>query len=61
VRDGLNSFVFLRVADGSIQRKQVATGLEDDRFIAIHAGLELGDEIAVTQVMGLQTAHASIR
>lgn len=61
VREGLNTFVFVRDSDRSIRRRQVKTGLEDDRYVSIVAGLELGEEVAVTQVMGLQTAHASIR
>ncbi len=61
VRDGLNNFVFMRAEDGSIQRQRVITGWEDDRFVTIVAGLRPGEEVAVTQVMGLQTAYASIR
>lgn len=61
VREGLHAFIFVREADGSIQRKRVTTGVEDDRFVSILSGLEVGEEVAVTQVMGLQTAHASIR
>ena len=61
VRDGLNTYVFVRDANKNIQRRRVATGAEDDRSVAILSGLELGEEVAVSQVMGLQTAYASIR
>jgi multidrug efflux pump subunit AcrA (membrane-fusion protein) len=61
VREGLNAFVFVRSMNGNIERRQVTTGAEDDQHVSILTGLQLGEEVAVTQVMGLQTAHASIR
>ncbi len=61
VREGLIAFVFVRSMNGNIERRQVTTGPEDDQHVSILTGLQLGEEVAVTQVMGLQTAHASIR
>jgi cobalt-zinc-cadmium efflux system membrane fusion protein len=61
VREGLNAFVFVRGSDGTMERRRVMTGAEDDQHVAILGGLQLNEEVAVTQVMGLQTAHASIR
>jgi cobalt-zinc-cadmium efflux system membrane fusion protein len=61
VQDGRNAFVFVRDSNGSIERRRVTRGLEDDRSVSILTGLGVGEEVAVTQVMGLQTAHASIR
>jgi membrane fusion protein (multidrug efflux system) len=61
VREGLIAFVFVRSVNGNIERRQVTTGPEDDQYVSILTGLQLGEEVAVTQVMGLQTAHASIR
>jgi multidrug efflux pump subunit AcrA (membrane-fusion protein) len=61
VTEGTQSFVFVRGTDGNIQRRQIATGVDDGEFVAVLSGIRLGEEVASTQVMGLQTAYASLR
>jgi RND family efflux transporter MFP subunit len=61
IRDGSSAFVFVRDPDGSVERRQVTIGPGDDKLISIVAGVNPGEQVAVTQVMGLQTAYASIR
>jgi RND family efflux transporter MFP subunit len=61
VQDGLRSYVFVRGADETFQRRLVETDRADDRFIEITAGLEAGEPVAVRGAAQLQTAHASLR
>ncbi len=47
--------------EGVYDRRAVETGFADDRFIEITSGLLPGEDIAVSGVAELQTAHASLR
>jgi membrane fusion protein, heavy metal efflux system len=61
IRDGTNSFVFVRKPDGTFDRRMVETGPADDRRIAIVRGLQTGEVVAVAGTAGLQMAYASLR
>jgi multidrug efflux pump subunit AcrA (membrane-fusion protein) len=61
LREGTRAFLFLRRADSTFERRPVVIGRGDDRFVAVTAGLEEGEEVAVSGVAGLQTAYATIR
>jgi cobalt-zinc-cadmium efflux system membrane fusion protein len=61
VRDGLRSYLFVLRPDETFERRLVATGRVDDRFIEITSGLEAGESIAIRGTAELQTAYASLR
>ncbi len=61
VREGTQSFVFVRQADGRFERRAVETGPGDDRRIAVRRGLSAGETIAVAGTEALRTAHAAVR
>src|SRR5690606_8526238 len=61
VREGTHTYVFVRKPDGTFVRPHVKTGREDDRYVEIVDGLTTGQEIAVSGVAQLRTAHAGIR
>jgi cobalt-zinc-cadmium efflux system membrane fusion protein len=61
VRQGTRGFVFVRRADGALDRRAVQTGRADDRYVEITTGLKPGEMIAVAGAAELQTAFASIR
>jgi cobalt-zinc-cadmium efflux system membrane fusion protein len=60
-REGMQSFLFVRRADGTFERRPVAVGRSDDRFVEITDGLSQGEPIAVEGIAGLQAAYAAIR
>ncbi len=59
--DGTASFVFVRMHDGTFDRRAIETGPADDRFVTITRGLTEGEPIAVAGVNDLMTAFASLR
>jgi RND family efflux transporter MFP subunit len=61
VREGTQAFVFIRRPDGTWDRRAVALGRADDRFVEVTAGLTAGEPVAAAGAAGLQTAFASIR
>jgi cobalt-zinc-cadmium efflux system membrane fusion protein len=61
LHDGLRSYVFVRKADETFERRLVETGRADDRSVEIIEGLEAGERIAVRGTAELQTAYASLR
>jgi cobalt-zinc-cadmium efflux system membrane fusion protein len=61
VRDGLQSFVFVQSKEGLVERRRVVVGSADDRVTEIQSGLELGEQVVVSGVAQMQTAHASLR
>ncbi len=61
VREGTQTFVFVRGDDGVFERRPVVPGRRDDRFTEITAGLRAGEVIAVAGLAGLRTAFASVR
>jgi len=60
-RDGVRSFVFIRKADMTFDRRAVELGRSDDRHVEVRSGLSAGEEIAITSAEELQTAYASVR
>jgi multidrug efflux pump subunit AcrA (membrane-fusion protein) len=56
VREGSQSFVFVQKEDGTLDRRAVETGREDDRRVEITSGLRPGEPVAVTAASALQTA-----
>ncbi len=61
VRDGLRSFVFVRKADGTFDRRRVELGRADDRFVEVKSGLTRSEMIATSGVPQIQTAYAAVR
>lgn len=61
VREGTRAFVFVQKPDGTLERRPVTTGREDDRYVEIAGGLQNGERIAAQGAADLQTAYASIR
>jgi RND family efflux transporter MFP subunit len=61
VAEGTRSFVFVRNADGILERKPIQPGREDDRYVEIIEGIQKGDMVAVTGATQLQTAFAGLR
>lgn len=61
VSDGLRSFVFVRKADGTFDRRRVELGRADDRFVEIKSGLTPGEQVATSGVPQIQTAFAAVR
>lgn len=61
VRDGLRSFVFVKKADGTFDRRRIVLGRADDRFAEVLSGLSTGEPVAVSGVAQLQTAFAAVR
>lgn len=61
VREGTQAFVFVQKEDGTLDRRGVETGREDDRRVEITSGLRPGELVAVTAAAALQTAYASLR
>jgi cobalt-zinc-cadmium efflux system membrane fusion protein len=60
-RDGTRAYVFVRKPDGAFDRRAVALGRSDDRFVEVLSGLAEGDAVAVSGATGLQTAFGVIR
>jgi cobalt-zinc-cadmium efflux system membrane fusion protein len=61
IREGNQTYVFVRKTDGTLDRRPVVVGRADDRRIEIKSGLVPGDVIAIRGASGLQTAYSSIR
>ncbi len=61
VRDAARSFVFVRQASGTFERRAVELGEADDRRVEVRSGLKEGEVVAVAGTAALQTAHASVR
>ena len=61
VREGSQAFVFVQKEDGTLERRLVETGREDDRRLEVSRGLLPGEPVAVTAASALQTAYASLR
>ena len=61
LRDGSRDYVFIRKADGAMDRRPVVTGRRDDLWTEVLSGVTEGEDIAVNGVQRLQTAFASIR
>lgn len=61
VKDGLRTFAFVRREDGTFDRRTLATGTADDRFVEIKSGLFRGEVLAIQGVAQLQTAYSAIR
>ena len=61
VREGTRAFVFVQQVDRSFERRAVQLGRADDALIEIRAGLVVGDPIAVSGAMALQTGYAALR
>ncbi len=61
VREGTQTFVFVRKGDGTFDRRAVETGRADDRRVQITRGLQPGEVVAVQGTADLKTAYASLR
>ncbi|MDB5342029.1 MAG: cusB [Schlesneria sp.] len=61
VRDGLRSFVFVRKADGTFDRRRIELGRADDRLVEVKSGLQHGESVATSGVAQIQTAFAAVR
>jgi RND family efflux transporter MFP subunit len=61
LRDGSAAYLFVRRQDGSFERRPVALGRADDRFVEVVHGLAEGEPVAVSGVAALQNAYASLR
>ena len=61
IRDGLRSFVFVRKADGTFDRRRIEVGRADDRFVEVKTGLTRGESVATSGVSQIQTAFAAVR
>lgn len=61
VREGLRSFVFVQLPDGTFERRRIELGREDDRFIEIKSGVAQGELVASGGVTQLQKAYAALR
>jgi RND family efflux transporter MFP subunit len=59
--EGTQSYLFVRGADGTFERRAVRTGRGDDRLTEVVDGLSEGDPVAVGGVAGLQNAYATVR
>jgi RND family efflux transporter MFP subunit len=59
--EGLRTYVFVQQADGRFERRLVATGRADDRYVEITRGLGEGERVAVQGTAELQTAYASLK
>jgi RND family efflux transporter MFP subunit len=61
--EGTRTYLFVRKdRNAPLERRLVATGRRDDRFVEITQGLQEGkEEVAVRGVSGLQTAYASLK
>ena len=44
-RDNMNEVVFIRGADNFLEMRKVGTGIQDNNYIEITEGLEVGDEV----------------
>jgi membrane fusion protein, heavy metal efflux system len=61
LREGSQTYLFVRRPGGAFDRREITTGRADDRFVAVTSGLREGEEVAVRGVAGLQTAYATIK
>jgi RND family efflux transporter MFP subunit len=61
VHEGTQAYVFIRKADGTFERRAVATGRADDQYVEVTRNLEAGESVAVAGTSELQTAFASLR
>ncbi len=61
LRDGLNAFVFVQMADDYVERRRVAVGRADGEFIEITSGVAAGEAVVAAGGRELQTAFASLR
>ena len=55
------AFVYVRIGPGRFARREVQTGLSNNIHIAVHSGLEAGEEIALRRPAGSQTVSAGRR
>ncbi len=61
LREGTDTFVFVRKPDETFERRQVETGRSDDLWVEITGGLQLEEEVAAGAVAELQTGFAALR
>jgi RND family efflux transporter MFP subunit len=61
VRDAGVDYVFVQLADHTIERRAVELGRRDDQWVEIRSGIAADTPIAVTAVQALQTAYASVK
>jgi cobalt-zinc-cadmium efflux system membrane fusion protein len=61
VREGTQSYVFVRKVDETFERRSVVLGQSDDVAVAILKGLEPDDMVAVSGAQALQTGYAALR
>jgi RND family efflux transporter MFP subunit len=61
VSEGSKHYVFIRKSDDIFERRAVELGRRDDRFIAVTAGLDVGEMVAVRGAAGLQTGYAVLK
>lgn len=61
VSDGAATFVFVRAADGSFERRSVETGHSDDRFVVVTRGLAAGEPVVASGAAELMAGYASLR
>lgn len=61
VREGTQSYVFVRKVDDTFERRSVVLGQSDDVAVAILEGLVADDMVAVSGAQALQTGYAALR
>jgi len=61
VKEGRQAFVFVRLEDGTFERRPVELGRADDLHVEVLSGLRLGEPIVIAAATALQTAYASVR
>jgi len=61
VREGSRSYLFVRNADDTFERRFVVIGRSDDVAVEILDGLRLEESVVVTGAMALQTGYAALR
>jgi cobalt-zinc-cadmium efflux system membrane fusion protein len=61
VKVGTRAYVFVRRPDGRFDRRAVALGRGDDRYVAVTSGLRDGEPVAVRGVAELQTSYAGLK
>jgi RND family efflux transporter MFP subunit len=59
--EGSRRYVFVRQNDGRFERRAVEVGRNDDRYVAVSAGLTPNENVAVQGVAELETGYAGLK
>ncbi len=61
MREGRETYVFVELVENTFERRRVALGRADDRYVEILRGLQDGERVAVSGVRELQIVRTAIR